>query len=111
MARDEPEHELAGHDTRALVINAAATRMVGELLAAADAEQVRMADPETDAEFADHLIDYELALMAFGEEPLRIALRIAVLTIARDSLRTYAEIRALPETGSGHAGRVGAAEA
>jgi hypothetical protein len=78
-------------------VEATASRMVGELLDRADCKQLLSAKPESDSEFADRLVDCELALIAFGEEPLRIALDVAVLTIARDSVRTYAEIHALPE--------------
>lgn len=107
MAHEQRRHDLADQEMRALAIQVAATRMVGELLAAAHAEEMSGADPGTDAAFAEHLIDYELALMASGEEPVRIELRIAVLEIARDSLRTYAEIRALPEAGPCHARTLG----
>jgi hypothetical protein len=71
--------------------------MVGKLLDIGDPDRLLGPEPYSDAEFADHLVDCELALIAFGEEPLRIALHLAVLSIARDSVRTYAAIHALPE--------------
>jgi hypothetical protein len=88
--------DAAGGATRAQV-EAVASRAVGELLDMS--RPGRMLDPERccDAEFADHLVDRELALIASCEEPLRIAVKLAVLSIARDVVRAYAEIHALPE--------------
>jgi len=86
-------------DDRPARVRAAACMVVGELFDTADADRLLGVEPQSDFEFADHLIDRELGLIAIGEDPLRIALRLAVLSIARDSLRTYAEIHALPESG------------
>jgi len=79
-------------------MQSAANRMVGELFAVAQVNGGPDADGlNGESEFADQLILHELALIADGEYPLRVALRISVLRTARDALRTCAAIRALPE--------------
>ncbi len=88
--------DAAGDATRAQV-EAVASRLVGELLDMSEPGRILDTERCDDAEFAVHLVDRELALIASGEEPLRIAVKIAVLSIARDTVRTYAEIHALPE--------------
>jgi hypothetical protein len=64
----------------------------------ADRGLLLSAEPRSDSQFADALVDRELALIAGGMDPLRIELTIAVFAVARDALRAYAEIDALPET-------------
>ena len=96
MARDSQGRDPTSASTNGQV-EATASRIVGELLNHADGEQLLSAELGSDREFADRLVDCELTLIAGGEEPLRIALDLAVLSIARDSVRTYAEIHALPE--------------
>ncbi len=81
-------------------IQAAACRSVAEMLAEDRfASPPREQPPDSDGEFEDRLILAELGLIADAEQPLRISLRVAVLRTARDALRTFAEIRALPESG------------
>lgn len=79
-------------------VERAANRMVGELLSEGRFDlSPQGAKPEAAPEFADRLIRCELALIADGVYPLRIALRIAILRAAHDVLQTSAAIRALPE--------------
>jgi hypothetical protein len=80
-------------------VERAANRMVGELLSEGRFDLCPQGvEPEGNPEFADRLIRCELALIADGVYPLRVALRIAILKAARDVLRTSAAIRALPES-------------
>jgi hypothetical protein len=81
-------------------VQAAACRSVAEMLAEDRfASPPKEQPPDSDGEFEDRLILAELGLIADAEQPLRISLRVAVLRTARDALRTFAEIRALPESG------------
>ena len=76
----------------------AANRVVGELLSEGRFDLCpRVVEREGNPEFADRLIRCELALIADGVYPLRVALRVAILRAARDVLQTSAAIRALPE--------------
>src|SRR5579862_8487802 len=79
-------------------VQAVANRMVGELLGV-DAMLADILDlaPAGDPDFAEELIVRELALIADGENPLRVSLRIALLSAARAALRCRGQIRALPE--------------
>jgi hypothetical protein len=80
-------------------VERAANRMVGELLSEGRFELCPQGvEPEGNPEFADRLIRCELALIADGAYPLRVALRIAILRAARDVLQASAAIRALPES-------------
>jgi hypothetical protein len=80
-------------------VERAANRMVGELLSEGRFELCPQGvEPEGNPEFADRLIRCELALIADGVYPLRVALRIAILRAARDVLQASAAIRALPES-------------
>ncbi|MDX6495079.1 MAG: hypothetical protein QOE17_1065 [Gaiellales bacterium] len=80
-------------------VERAANRMVGELLSEGRFELCPPGvEPEGKPEFADRLIRCELALIADGAYPLRVALRIAVLRASRDVLQASAAIRALPES-------------
>lgn len=78
-------------------VQAAACRIVAELLCGGQLEATGVASGTTESEYADRLVDCELGLIADGEDALRITLRIAVLETAWHALRTCAEIRALPE--------------
>jgi hypothetical protein len=84
-------------DFRQADVQAAAARIVGELFEAGDSVPESNPGSCGDSGFSAHLIDCELAMTVVGESPLRIALHMAVLRVAHDSGRTYAEIRALPE--------------
>jgi hypothetical protein len=79
-------------------VQAAANRMVGELFTEDRVVAYLPAGgSDGDCEFADRLIRSELALIADGVDPLRVSLRIAVLTAARGALEGRAAIRELPE--------------
>jgi hypothetical protein len=86
-------------------VERAANRMVGELVSEGRLGLCPQGvEPEGNPEFVDRLIRCELALIADGVYPLRVALRIAILTAARDVLQTSAAIRALPESAAQLAG-------
>lgn len=87
-----------GRIGRPLNAGALACQIIGDLLENADRGLLLSAEPRSDSQFADALVDRELALIAGGMDPLRIELTIAVFAVARDALRAYAEIDALPET-------------
>jgi hypothetical protein len=78
-------------------LQAAASRMVVELLDAEDVAAAYAAAPETDAEFAASLVDRELGLIAGGASPARVAFEIAVIQGAWFALAQRAEIRELIE--------------
>jgi hypothetical protein len=86
----------------------AASRFVGQLL-----DQGQPASPlhwafESDADHA-RLPERELGWIADGQDPLRIAMHLAILRTARDACETCRAIRALPETlPKDRAGRDGA---
>jgi hypothetical protein len=78
-------------------VQAAANRMVGELFTEELVAFLPAGGSDGVSEFADRLIRSELALIADGVDPLRVSLRIGVLTAARDALESWAAIRELPE--------------
>ena len=83
---------------RATWVQAAACRMVAALFDAANVAACRVpVGPLSDLEFADALACRELELIAAGDDPVRIALQMAVMRTARDALRVCAAIDALPE--------------
>jgi hypothetical protein len=86
---------------RATWVQAAACRMVAALFDAGNfAARRTPVGPLNDLEFADALASRELELMAAGDDPVRIALQMAVMSTARDALRACAAIEALPEAPS-----------
>jgi hypothetical protein len=87
---------MANPDQMAAVVQSAASRVVAELLGEQHGSRP-LHRVGSDSEFADGLVDRELAMIADGEDPLRVSLRIAILRTSREALRTFAEIRALPE--------------
>ena len=105
MASSERLREitLLGDPAMQAWVERAANRVVGDLLSEGRFDDGPAAEPEDDFAFADRLIRCELALIADGAYPLRVALRIAVLRAAREALLAHASIRALPEVGMGAA--------
>ena len=79
-------------------VQAAANRMVGELFTQERVvAYLPAARSDGDSEFSDRLIRSELAMIADGVDPLRVSLRIAVLTAARHALEGLAAIHELPQ--------------
>lgn len=79
-------------------VQAAANRMVGEFFTVERVvAYLPAAGSDGKSEFADRLIRGELALIADDVDLLRVSLRIAVLTAARDALEGLAAIRELPQ--------------
>ena len=89
---------------RATWVQAAACRMVAALFDAGNVAACRVpVGPLSDLEFADALACRELELIAAGDDPVRISLRMTVMSTARDALHACAAIEALPEAPSGAA--------
>jgi hypothetical protein len=76
-----------------------ANQMVGSLFGEAG-EQRDISEMlfGSDAQFAEAVVNYELALLADECDPLRVRLRMAVLWAVRDALAARRAIRRLPET-------------
>jgi hypothetical protein len=86
-------------------VREAANRMGGELCT--EDRVVAYLPPggsDGECEFAGRLIRSELALIADGVDPLRVSLRIAVMTGARGALEGRAAIRELSEAPASSSG-------
>ncbi len=95
---DYPERHLLNEPATQAWLEASANQLVAELFDEEGAlRRIDALSPSDDAEFARRLVETELGLIADAYDPVRIYLRLAVVSTARAALRARTEIRNLPE--------------
>jgi hypothetical protein len=95
---DLPDRHLLGQPATQAWLEASANQLVADIFDEEGAlRRIDELSPGDDDEFASRMFETELGLIADGDDPVRIYLRLAVVRTARIALHARTEIRGLPE--------------